>query len=155
MKKVSSIGSLLKKIYRTYSGELLTLLQVRGFTDLRPSFLEVLLFICEHEGPTIKEIGFGCGLKKQTMTSHLNELEKRGYIERKTNFQDKREQNIFLTEYGLKFKLNLFECINEIEKKYTDLIGDLELNRVELILKNFHSKLLVQPGLFEHISSLD
>ena len=151
MKKVSSIGSLLKKIYRTYSSELLIALQVRGFTDLRPSFLEVLLFICEHEGPTIKEIGQGCGLKKQTMTSHLNELEKRGYIERRVNEQDKREQNIFLTEYGLKFKLNLFECINEIEKKYTDLIGDLELNRVELTLKNFHSKLLIQPGLFEQI----
>jgi DNA-binding MarR family transcriptional regulator len=152
MKKVSSIGSLVKKIYRTYSSELLILLQVRGFTDLRPSFLEVLLFICEHEGPTIKEIGYGCGLKKQTMTSHLNELEKRGYIERKMNVQDKREQNIFPTEYGLKFKLNLFECINEIEKKYTDLIGDLELNRVELVLKNFHSKLLIQPGLFEHLT---
>ncbi len=152
MKKVSSIGSLVKKIYRTYSAELLTLLQVRGFTDLRPSFLEVLLFICEHEGATIKEIGSGCGLKKQTMTSHLNELEKRGYIERRMNANDKREQNIFLTEYGLKFKLNLFECINEIEKKYTNLIGDLELNRVELILKNFHSKLLVQPGLFEHLA---
>lgn len=152
MKKVSSIGSLVKKIYRNYSVELLSLLQVRGFTDLRPSFLEVLLFICEHNGPTIKEIGVGCGLKKQTMTSHLNELEKRGYIERKLNPEDKREQNIFLTEYGLKFKLNLFESINEIEKKYTDLIGDLELNRIEMTLKNFHSRLQVQPGLLEHLA---
>ncbi len=114
--------------------------------------MEVLLFICEHEGPSIKEIGAGCGLKKQTMTSHLNELESRGYIERRINPADKREQNIFLTEFGQKFKLNLFECINDIEKKYTDLIGDLELNRVELILKNFHSKLLVRPGLFEHLA---
>lgn len=150
MKKVSSIGSLVKKIYRSYSAELLVQLQSRGFTDLRASFLEVLLFICEHDGPSIKDIGVGCGLKKQTMTSHLNELESRGYIEKKINPNDKREQNIFLTEYGLKFKLNLFEAIGDIEKKYTDLIGDLELNRVELILKNFHSKLLVQPGLFEH-----
>lgn len=150
MKKVSSIGSLVKKIYRSYSAELLVQLQSRGFTDLRASFLEVLLFICEHDGPSIKDIGVGCGLKKQTMTSHLNELESRGYIEKKINPNDKREQNVFLTEYGLKFKLNLFEAIGDIEKKYTDLIGDLELNRVELILKNFHSKLLVQPGLFEH-----
>jgi DNA-binding MarR family transcriptional regulator len=149
MKKVSSIGSLVKKIYRTYSAELLISLQSRGFTDLRPSFLEVLLYICEHEGPSIKEIGSGCGLKKQTMTSHLNEIENRGYVERRLSSQDKREQNIFLTEYGQKFKLNLFECIGDIEKKYTDLVGDLELNRVELILKNFHSKLLIQPGLFE------
>jgi DNA-binding MarR family transcriptional regulator len=155
MKKVSNIGSLVKKIYRNYSGELLILLQIRGFTDLRPSFLEVLLFICEHEGSTIKEVGNGCALKKQTMTSHLNEIEKRGYIERKVNAYDKREQHIFLTDYGLKFKLNLFECINDVEKKYTDLVGDLELNRIELILKNFYSKLIIRPGLFEQISSLE
>jgi DNA-binding MarR family transcriptional regulator len=143
MKKVSSIGSLVKKIHRNYSLELLKNLQDRGFTDLRPSFLEILLFICEHDGPTIKDIGKGCGLKKQTMTSHLNELFKRGYIEKRIGLLDKREQNIYLTEYGIKFRLNLFECINEIEKKYADLVGDLELNRVELILKNFHSKILL------------
>ncbi len=141
MKKVSSIGTLLKKIYRVYSGELLTLLEQRGFTDLRPSFLEVLLFICEHEGPSIKSIGVGCGLKKQTMTSHLNELERRGYIKRKINEQDKREQNIFLTEYGERFKLNLFESLNDIEKAYAAQVGEVELDRLNLILKNFSEQI--------------
>ncbi len=141
MKKVSSIGTLLKKIYRVYSGELLTLLEQRGFTDLRPSFLEVLLFICEHEGPSIKSIGVGCGLKKQTMTSHLNELERRGYIKRKINEQDKREQNIFLTEYGERFKLNLFESLNDIEKAYAAQVGEVELDRLNLILKNFFEQI--------------
>ncbi len=141
MKKISSIGTLLKKIYRVYSGELLTLLEQKGFTDLRPSFLEVLLFICENEGPSIKAIGFGCGLKKQTMTSHLNELERRGYIKRKINEHDKREQNIFLTEYGERFKLNLFESLSDIEKIYAERVGDVELDRLNLILKNFFFKI--------------
>ncbi len=152
MKKVSSIGSLLKKIYRVYSAELLITLQDKGYTDLRPSFLEVLIFICESEVPTIKEIGIACGLKKQTMTSHLNELEERGYIERKINPHDKREQNVYLTEYGQKFKFNLFEAINDIERKYADRIGDTELDRVELLLKNFHSKLLIPDSFFDHLS---
>ena len=141
MKKVSGIGTLLKKIYRVYSGELLNLLEQRGFTDLRPSFLEVLLFICEHEGPSIKSIGIGCGLKKQTMTSHLNELERRGYIKRKINEQDKREQNIFLTEYGERFKLNLFESLSDIEKAYAAQVGEVELDRLNLILKNFFEQI--------------
>lgn len=140
MNKISLIGSLLKRIYRNYSSELLDSLQQRGFTDLRPSFLEVLLYVCENEGPSIKEVGRACGLKKQTMTSHLNELEKRGYVERKVNPRDKREQNIFLTEYGEKFKLNLFECIDIIEKTYTDVLGEVELDRVQHLLKNFHVK---------------
>lgn len=141
MNKISSIGSLLKRIYRNYSTELLNSLQERGFTDLRPSFLEVLLYVCENEGPSIKEAGRACGLKKQTMTSHLNELEKRAYIQRKVNPRDKREQNIFLTEYGEKFKLNLFECIDQIEQSYTHIIGEVELDRVQHLLKNFHSKI--------------
>lgn len=141
MKKISHIGSLLKRIYRGYSAELLDSLQQRGFTDLRPSFLEVLLFVCENEGPSIKEVGRACGLKKQTMTSHLNELEKRGYIERRINPRDKREQNIFLTPYGEKFKLNLFECIDVIEKAYTQVLGEVELDRVQHLLKNFHVKI--------------
>lgn len=141
MKKISTIGSLLKKIYRVYNSQLLSSLQEKGFTDLRPSFLEVLLYICEYEGPSIKLIGEACGLKKQTMTSHLNELEKRGYIFRKVNARDKREQNIYLTEYGEKFRFNLFESINVIEKKYTDAVGEVELDRVEHLLKNFQGKL--------------
>ena len=142
MKRISHIGSLLKRIYRLYSGELLILLQDKGFTDLRPSFLEVLLAICEKDGPSIKEIGFACGLKKQTMTSHLNELEKRGYITRATNVYDKREQNIFLTEFGQRFKFALNESISELEKSYTMILGDVELDRFEHLLSGVHTKIM-------------
>ncbi len=140
MKKIGFIGSLLKKIYREYSNELLISLQQKGFTDLRPSFLEVLLYICENQGASIKEIGHACGLKKQTMTSHLNELEKRGYTARRANVKDKREQNIYLTEYGQKFKLNLFDSINDVERNYVGIVGEIELDRVEHLLKNFYQK---------------
>jgi DNA-binding MarR family transcriptional regulator len=141
MKRISNIGGLLKRLYRMYNSQLLQVLESRGFTDLRPSFLEVLLVICENEGPSIKEIGAGCGLKKQTMTSHLNELEKRGYIFRQVNASDKREQKIYLTEYGEKFKLNLFECLANIENEYCILVGDVELDRIEYVLENYHTKL--------------
>ncbi len=142
MNKLAGIGTHLKKIYRIYSGLLLQSLQKRGFTDLRPSFLEVLFAICEADGSSIKDIGKACGLKKQTMTSHLNELEKRGYIRRSVNALDKREQLIFLTDYGTRFKLNLLECAQEIEVFYSDLVGMVELNRMELMLKTFHEKTL-------------
>jgi DNA-binding MarR family transcriptional regulator len=147
VKKISNIGSLLKKNYRAYSGQILQRLSQRGFTDIRPSFLEVLLCICENDGPSIKRIGQACALKKQTMTSHLNELENRGYVSRKVNEQDKREQNIFLTEYGERFKLNLLEIIGELEKLFGEVIGEVELDRVEMILKNFYEKLSLKRPL--------
>ncbi len=145
MQRISIIGGLLKKIYRLYSVKLLALLQEKGFTDLRASFLEVLLLVCEKEGASIKDIGQALGLKKQTMTSHLNELESRGYLVRRVNPIDKREQHVHLTEYGQKFKLNLYECVGEIEKTVCDQVGDIELERIERVLANFHEKFDTGP----------
>ncbi|MBL6988164.1 MAG: MarR family transcriptional regulator [Bacteriovoracaceae bacterium] len=146
MKKIANIGSLLKKTYRTYNTKLLHLLQQKGFTDLRPSFLEVLLYICEQDGPSIKSIGLSCNLKKQTMTGHLNELEKRNYIIRKTSELDKREQKIYLTEYGESFRFNLYESVNELENQMLDILGEVELDRIELLLVNLYNKLTSQTG---------
>ena len=142
MKRIANIGSLLKKIYRVYSIELIKELQSRGFNDLRPSFLEILMYLSEHDGPSIKMIGKSCGLKKQTMTSHLNELEKRGYITRAHSEQDKREQLVYLTDYGEKFKLNLLQVTNDLEKLYTSKVGEVELDRVELMLDNLYREIL-------------
>lgn len=141
MKRLSKIGGLLKKIYRTYSSSILLFLQEKGFTDLRPSFLEILLFVCETHGPSIKEIGNACGLKKQTMTSHLNELQKRGYIVRKINEYDKREQNVFLTEFGERFKISLLESLEKVEEEFVRVIGDNELDRINNTLENMFNKL--------------
>jgi|SRR5690554_2333685 len=142
MKKIANIGSLLKKIYRLYSLELIKELQARGFNDLRASFLEILQFLAENEGPSIKAIGQACGLKKQTMTSHLNELEKRGYIRRVSSETDKREQLVFLTDYGEKFKFNLLQVTQDIERYYTQKVGEVELDRVELMLDNLYNELV-------------
>lgn len=141
MSRITSIGILLKKVYRKYSSDLCLSLQDKGFADLRPSFLEVLIFISTNNGSSIKVIGSACGLKKQTMTSHINELEKRGYIYRNANIEDKREQNIFLTEYGEKFKLVLFESVNDLDENYSGKIGKIQIERIESYLKDFHDKI--------------
>lgn len=138
MKKIAEIGGLLKKIYRIYSNDLLAQLQSRGFIDLRPSFLEILMYICENNAASIKEIGFACGLKKQTMTSHLNELEKRGYIIRKPSDTDRRELKVNLTSYGEKFKFALLEVVNDLEADYLSSVGEVEIDRILMTLENFH-----------------
>ncbi|MBY0518405.1 MAG: MarR family transcriptional regulator [Bacteriovoracaceae bacterium] len=142
MRRIAHIGSLLKQIYRLYSVEVINQLQSRGFTDLRASFLEILMFLAEHDAPSIKLIGKACGLKKQTMTSHLNELERRGYVTRQHSEIDKREQLVRLTDYGEKFKVNLLQVINDIEAHYSRKLGEVELDRVELMLENLHRELI-------------
>ena len=137
MKRVAQIGGLLKKIYRIYANELLVSLQSKGFLDLRPSFLEILIYICDSKQSSIKEIGAACGLKKQTMTSHLNELESRGYIIRNKGESDRRELKVALTPFGEKFKLALLEATNDLETSFSERLGDVEMDRILMTLNNF------------------
>jgi DNA-binding MarR family transcriptional regulator len=76
------------------------------------------------------------------MTSHLNELEKRGYITRSHSDHDKREQLVHLTDYGEKFKLNLLQVTSDLERQYTSKLGEVELDRVELMLDNLYKEIL-------------
>ena len=144
MQKLSQIGSLLKKTYRRYSTQVLEELQTQGFLDLRPSFLEILMYLSENSASSIKVIGEACGLKKQTMTSHLNELEKRGYIQRKTSEKDRREQLVVLTDYGEKFRFALQRVIEKQESLYLDKLGEVEMDRLLHVLENLHDKLSVE-----------
>jgi DNA-binding MarR family transcriptional regulator len=154
MKRIDRIGTLLKKIYRTYSADVLSRLSERGFNDLRSSFLEVLLFICENEGAAIKQIGDACALKKQTMTSHLNELERRGYVVRKISLRDRREQCVFLTEHGNKFRLSFFEVIELVDDLYREKVGEVELVRIEDAL-SFAFERLSMANLKQDLPKID
>lgn len=142
MNQISTITSLLKKNHRVYSLALMKMLEDKGFTDLRPSFLEIMVYLMNHEGCSIKDIGRNCGLKKQTMTTHINELEKRSYIQRKIGVEDRREQKIYLTHYGQNFKLILNECVEKIESNLSQFIGVTELERLSLVLEKLQDRLI-------------
>jgi DNA-binding MarR family transcriptional regulator len=140
MKKISSIGLLLKKLYKIYGLELTQYLHGRGFSDLGPGPIEVMIFICNNETPSIKKIATALDLKKQTMTGHVNELIAKGYINKESGSKDKRISVIRLTDFGERFKLNLSEGIEHLEKRYTELVGSVELERMEHILNHFYEK---------------
>ena len=143
-----SVGNTLKKIYRLYSLDVLEKLQNMGHEGLTYSYLEVISFICENEGESIKTIGSSLGLKKQTMTNHISELEKRGFIERRKNPNDARSLEIFLTEGGYNLRKHLEEVISEVEKDYENLIGGVELERLRHSLSLMESRLERRGQLF-------
>lgn len=139
MSKVSAISSLLKKNHRDYTSHILRRLAEKGYTDLRVSFLDIIIYLTDNDGSSIRDIGKSCALKKQTMTTHINELEKRGYITRKIGEEDKREQKIFLTHYGQNFKFSLREVVAEVEQYLTSFLGEVELERLLANLEKLDS----------------
>ncbi len=141
MNSISEIGSLLKKIYRCYSQEVLSYLENKGFNDLRPSFLEILIYVSDSEGPTLKEVGDACRLKKQTMTSHVNELVKRGYLKKVKGIKDKRQQNIYFTDLGEKFRMTLKAATTKVDDDYRQKLGEIEILKIKKSLNEFYSRI--------------
>jgi DNA-binding MarR family transcriptional regulator len=131
------IGNLIKIIHRFYLNSYMKELKEFGFSDLRPSFIDILIFVSYNEGCSIKDIGNFCHLKKQTMTSHINELIKRGYIEKAANPEDKRQQVITFTSQGQKFKLALFQASENVLSLWKENIGEVELDRFKYSLERF------------------
>lgn len=142
------IGNTLKKIYRIYSLDILDKLEHFGHEGITFSYLEVLSFLCENEGVSLKTTGKSLGLKKQTITNHISELEKRGYLFRTPCPNDKRSQLIFLTELGLSLKKHLFQSISEIENSYEKIIGIIELERIRENLCKLNERLERRGELF-------
>ena len=95
-----------------------------------------------------KVIGKSLGLKKQTMTNHIAELEKRGVIFRKKCESDRRAQLVYLTETGESLKRSLFSIISKIEREYAEIIGGIELERLQGSLEKFHQRLERRDELF-------
>lgn len=144
MDAITEISSLFKKNHRLYSMVLLKKLEDKGFTDLRVSFIEIMIFLMDHDGSSIKSIGFNCALKKQTMTTHINELEKRGYIKRQPNRIDRREQQVFLTHYGESFNQALALSLQSLNQDLEDFIGAVELERLLIVLKKINERFIKQ-----------
>lgn len=62
-----------------------------------------------HDGAIQKDIAMFCHIEPASLTSILNGMEKKGYIERKTAGNNRRSLHVYLTKTGKKYadRLNL------------------------------------------------
>lgn len=93
----TSIGYLLRDTYRAFTKILQSRISAHGVTIGQWYFLRVLW---EEDGLTQRELSQRVGMMEPTTVTALNGMEKRGYVKRVRNTDDKRKVNIFLTERG-------------------------------------------------------
>ncbi|MGD0210554.1 MAG: MarR family transcriptional regulator [Desulfomonilia bacterium] len=73
--------------------------QAAGY-DLTPEQWGLMVRLREHEGMNQRQLGEKAYKDRHNTTRILNQLHKRGYIERRPDGTDKRAYNLFLTEAG-------------------------------------------------------
>ncbi len=93
----TSLGYLLRDTYRVFTKVLQARISPQGVTIGQWYFLRVLW---EEDGLTQRELSQRVGMMEPTTVTALNGMERRGYVRRMRNAEDKRKVNIYLTEKG-------------------------------------------------------
>lgn len=113
-------------------------------TGLTPGQPKVLDYLLHHDGAIQKEIAVFCHIEPASLTTILNGMENKGYIERKTTQNNRRSLHVYLTETGKKYadRLNLefarieseaLKGFNEADaQQLHDLLGRVYRNMVNI-----------------------
>lgn len=92
-----SIGFMLSKVGGAVSTRFGEILDEFG---LVPRQFFVLNLICQHEGESQQAIAGSIGVAKSQMVSVVDELESKGFLERRVNPIDRRQHALFVTKSG-------------------------------------------------------
>lgn len=83
-----------------------------------------------------KEIELAFGVRRSTVTSAMQILEKKGYIERTPNPEDSRSKMVSLTASGIEKNKKLISFMDVLEERLMDGLTDIERETLkELLLK--------------------
>jgi len=95
-----STASLLRAAYYELSRGIGGAVVASGFTDLRPAHGNVLEQLGHADGLRISDLASRTAMTAQSMGELVDELEARGYVERRPDPGDRRAKPVFLTGRG-------------------------------------------------------
>ncbi|MBJ7355218.1 MAG: winged helix-turn-helix transcriptional regulator [Thermoleophilaceae bacterium] len=118
-----SIGFMLSKVGNAVSsrfGEILS------EYELVPRQFFVLNLICQHEGESQQAIAGSIGVAKSQMVSVVDELEAKGYLERRVNPDDRRQHALFVTKSGKAMQEKAINAAREHELAVRSVLSKAE-----------------------------
>lgn len=110
--------SLISKIRTQAYKMIVSELEKHGVEGIVPSHGDVLIFLYEQDGLSIKELAGKVHLTQPTVTVLINKLEKLGYVYRIKSGEDSRVTLVKLTEKGTALQ----PAFREISDKLNDAI---------------------------------
>lgn len=135
-----SLALLLRVIYQHHSQAIESALRAAGFDDIAPSAGNVFPFMTP-EGITVSALAELAGVRKQTMTQAVEQLERGGYVERRENPSDHRSRLVFLTERGRTVTPVTHAAAAAVERRWSGLIGADELEHLRQALADLLDKI--------------
>lgn len=131
------LPSMLALTFRAIMDHIHERLAAEGFADVRPAHGFAFHFLSHYPGATAVEIGLHLGITKQAAVQLVDELEKRGYVDRKPHLTDRRSRSITLTSRGWQCISRVVELSREAEARWSELVGEERLTQLRQDLVAF------------------
>lgn len=109
-------------------------------------YYSVLIYLHDHKNCCQQTICNDLMIDKTAMVKVLDYLSKNGYIERKTNPEDRREHFISLSAKGLQGTKEILKAIRQIEKNTFKGISEHERNSFKRVLLQMTTNLKEMPS---------
>jgi DNA-binding MarR family transcriptional regulator len=105
-----------------------------GYSDLRPAHGNVLEPLSYVDGQRLNELAARAGMTPQSMGELVDDLEKRGYVERRADPADRRAKRVHLTEKGRATRAAAAKAVTEMEERLEALLGHATYLRLRVML---------------------
>ena len=137
MTEVSELVALLSKAERGYTKVLNRSFQNAGY-DLSREQYELLEVLWEQDHVNQQNISKRLQKDKYNVTKLLNTLQKRGYVQRKMDKEDKRSNFVVLTEKGVESRRELRLIVDQVHTDISFTLSSQELKSAIWVLKKLN-----------------
>lgn len=118
-----SVGFMLSKLGLVTSGRFHEALSVLG---IHPAQCHLMLLISENEGQSQQALAEELAIPKSRMVALVDELELRGFVERRQNPGDRRQHALHMTSAGADVFARAIEIANEHESEVCASLSEAE-----------------------------
>ncbi len=128
---------LMRRAYNSLSARLFAGVVAAGFDDLRPAHGNVLEHLSEQPsaGLRLVDVAAQAGITPQSMGELVDDLEARGYVERRPDPADRRAKRIHLTEKGRANARAAERAMRDVEEHLVAVLGPGEYDRLRTTLE--------------------
>lgn len=112
-----------------------------GLTGVQGKILGFIYHSSAKKDVYQKDIEEAFDIRRSSVTSVLQLMEKNGYIKRVSVSEDARLKKIILTDIGLDIQHKIYDCIVKFEKSLQDELSSEELNTLINLITRLSDKI--------------
>ncbi len=127
-------GSVLLAVQRAAHRTLTGLMADLADLDLTASEVNVLANLANHQGPSVGQLSRSTGTKATTLTGVLDRLERRGYLTRQLDQEDRRSFRITLTPAGEAVAARIEQAVAGVDHRATARCTPAQLSAFHAVI---------------------